>query len=99
MQLEEILNLPVPALAAHNGCVLWLWFTNNHILEAGKCIEHWGFEVKTVLTWEKVTKAGTTHIGTGHWLRNSTEHCILGVRGKVASFLATKTGEQSTNNN
>ena len=79
--------------------VLWLWFTNNHILEAGKCIEHWGFEVKTVLTWEKVTKAGTTHIGTGHWLRNSTEHCILGVRGKVASFLATKTGEQSTNNN
>ncbi len=91
MQLEEILKLPIPELAAHGGCVLWLWFTNNHILEAGKCIEHWGFEVKTVLTWEKVSKAGATHIGTGHWLRNATEHCILAVRGQVTSFSTTKT--------
>ncbi|MEO0684664.1 MAG: MT-A70 family methyltransferase [Cyanobacteria bacterium J06649_11] len=53
MQLIEILNLPVPALAAHSGCVLWLWFTNNHILEAGKCIEHWGYNCSLKI-WENL---------------------------------------------
>lgn len=86
MKIEDILKLPVPALCAPNGTVLWLWFTNNHILEATQCIKHWGFTIKTVLTWEKIAKNGNTRIGTGHWLRNCTEHCILATFGKVKSF-------------
>lgn len=86
MTLDEILDLPIPELSSQQGCVLWLWFTNNHMIEASKCIEHWGYELKTILTWEKVTKAGKPHIGTGHWLRNCTEHCALAVRGKVPAF-------------
>lgn len=91
MKLEEILKLPIPELAERAGCVLWLWFTNNHLIEAAECIKHWGFEQKTILTWEKISKNGATRIGTGHWLRNATEHCILATRGKVKAFSNTKT--------
>src|SRR5579883_130287 len=90
MQIEEILELPIPDMCAEEGTVLWLWFTNNHLLEACDCIRHWGFELKTILTWEKVSKKGTPRIGTGHWLRNCTEHCILAVRGNVSSFSYSK---------
>ena len=86
MKTEEILKLPIGSLSDPKGTVLWLWFTNNHILEASKCVEHWNFTIKTVLTWEKVAKNGNTRIGTGHWLRNCTEHCILATFGKVKSF-------------
>jgi len=90
MKIEEILLLPIPDLCSKEGTVLWLWFTNNHFLEAGDCIRHWGFELKTILTWEKISKKGTTRIGTGHWLRNCTEHCILATKGNVTSFSYSK---------
>lgn len=86
MKIEDILKLPISNLSTPEGTVLWLWFTNNHILEASKCIEHWNFTIKTVLTWEKIAKNGNTRIGTGHWLRNCTEHCMLATYGKVKSF-------------
>jgi N6-adenosine-specific RNA methylase IME4 len=90
MKIEEILKLPIPALCDEKGTVLWLWFTNNHMLEASSCIQHWGFTLKTILTWEKISKKGTTRIGTGHWLRNCTEHCILATHGNVTSFSHSK---------
>lgn len=90
MKIEQILALPIPDLCDKQGTVLWLWFTNNHMIEAADCIRHWGFELKTILTWEKVSKAGTTRIGTGHWLRNCTEHCILATKGSVTSFSHSK---------
>ncbi len=86
MAIEDILKLPVPDLCSEQGTVLWLWFTNNHMIEAGRCIEEWGFTLKTILTWEKISQSGKTRIGTGHWLRNATEHCVLATKGKVPSF-------------
>ncbi|AVH68183.1 MT-A70 family methyltransferase [Nostoc sp. 'Peltigera membranacea cyanobiont' N6] len=97
MQTEEILALPIPELCGSNGCILWLWFTNNHMVEAAQCLQTWGFELKTILTWEKVTKDGTkTHLGVGHWLRNSTEHCALAVRGNVKAFSGRTLTNEST---
>ncbi|UKP01139.1 MT-A70 family methyltransferase [Nostoc sp. UHCC 0870] len=97
MRTEEILALPIPELCDKSGCVLWLWFTNNHMIEAAQCLQVWGFELKTILTWEKVTKDGTkTHIGVGHWLRNSTEHCALAVRGNVKAFSGRTLTNEST---
>ncbi|HEY9635203.1 MAG TPA: MT-A70 family methyltransferase [Coleofasciculaceae cyanobacterium] len=90
MKIEEILKLPIPELCEEKGTVLWLWFTNNHMIEAGECIQKWGFTLKTILTWEKISKKGTTRIGTGHWLRNCTEHCILATHGNVTSFSHSK---------
>ncbi|MEH2233898.1 MAG: MT-A70 family methyltransferase [Nostoc sp.] len=97
MRTEEILALPIPELCGSNGCILWLWFTNNHMIEAAQCLQTWGFELKTILTWEKVTKDGTkTHLGVGHWLRNSTEHCALAVRGNVKAFSGRTLTNEST---
>lgn len=86
MRLEEILALPIPALADRTGCVLWLWTTNNHLPQAFQCLDRWGFEHKAVLTWVKIASTGNPHIGTGHWLRNATEHCLLAIRGKLRCF-------------
>ena len=97
MRTEEILALPIPDLCGSNGCILWLWFTNNHMIEAAQCLQVWGFELKTILTWEKVTKDGTkTHLGVGHWLRNSTEHCAMAVRGNVKAFAGRTLTNQSS---
>ncbi|MBN3945731.1 MAG: adenine-specific DNA methyltransferase [Nostoc sp. NMS7] len=97
MHIEEILSLPVPDLSDRTGSVLWLWYTNNHMIEAAQCLQTWGFELKTILTWEKVTKDGTkTHLGVGHWLRNSTEHCALAVRGNVKAFAGRTLTNQSS---
>ncbi|MBN3910570.1 MAG: adenine-specific DNA methyltransferase [Nostoc sp. NMS1] len=97
MHIEEILSLPVPDLSDRTGSVLWLWYTNNHMVEAAQCLQTWGFELKTILTWEKVTKDGTkTHLGVGHWLRNSTEHCALAVRGNVKAFSGRTLTNEST---
>ncbi|MCW5318368.1 adenine-specific DNA methyltransferase [Nostoc sp. KVJ3] len=97
MHIEEILSLPVPDLSHPTGSVLWLWYTNNHMIEAAHCLQTWGFELKTILTWEKVTKDGTkTHLGVGHWLRNSTEHCALAVRGNVKAFSGRTLTNEST---
>ncbi|MEM7581300.1 MAG: MT-A70 family methyltransferase [Cyanobacteria bacterium P01_A01_bin.80] len=89
MKIEEILKLPIKELSKKNS-ILWLWFTNNHVIEATECIRKWEFELKTILTWEKVSKSGNPRIGTGHWLRNCTEHCFLGIKGKVPSFSHSK---------
>ncbi len=86
MKTEEIIDLPIPSLCEEKGAILWLWTTNNHMPEACTCLQAWGFTLKTILTWEKVTKSGKSRIGTGHWLRNATESCLLSTRGKVQSF-------------
>jgi len=73
MNQEELLNIKLPTA---NNCILWLWSTNGFMKDAYELAEHWGFEVKTILTWNKV------NMGVGHWLRNVTEHCLLCVKGQ-----------------
>ena len=75
MSVEEICALPVAKLA-HDDAVLWLWTTNAFMRAAYRCLDAWGFSDKTILTWDK------QRLGTGSWLRNVTEHCILAVRGR-----------------
>ena len=84
MALEDIHRLPI-AEWAHDDCVLWLWTTNAFLREAFACLDAWGFEQKTVLTWVK------NRMGTGDWLRGKTEHCIMAVRGKPTVSLTNQT--------
>jgi N6-adenosine-specific RNA methylase IME4 len=81
MELDEICKLKPPAAA---DCALWFWVTNSHLIDgsAARVLEAWGFEPKTLLTWRKVDKAGNDRFGSGHYLRNCTEHVILAVRGR-----------------
>lgn len=74
MRLEDICALGVEDLAADDAH-LWLWVTNA-TLHAGKLVmESWGFTYRSCLTWIK------PRFGLGSYLRNQTEHLLLGVRG------------------
>ena len=86
MKFDEIRDLPIAQIADPKGCVQFLWTTNNHMADACKLLEIWGFTIKTILTWEKITQEGKTRIGNGHWFRSATEHCIIATKGKVAAF-------------
>lgn len=60
----------------HDDSVLWLWTTNHHLPYALQLLPTFGYEHRTVLTWEK------DQMGRGDYLREITEHCILAIRGR-----------------
>ena len=95
MSLEQIKAMRVVDIADENA-ILWLWVTNAHHRVAFEVVDSWGFECKTMLTWNKMS------MGTGEWLRGQTEHCLLAVRGKplflngkYSTYLEAKRREHS----
>jgi N6-adenosine-specific RNA methylase IME4 len=83
MSLDAIRALPIAKLAADDA-IVWLWTINLLLANgtAGEVLRAWGFESRTILTWFKTdTKMTKQRFGFGDWLRGSTEHCIMAVRG------------------
>jgi N6-adenosine-specific RNA methylase IME4 len=80
MSFDEIAKLPVKQIVMADA-VLFLWVTNPLLPKQLAIMKAWGFEYKTLITWEK-----TNGKGGGYWFRGKTEHLALGVRGKVKSF-------------
>lgn len=76
MTLDRIKALPVDELAAENAH-LWLWVTNATLRDGYDVIEAWGFTPRSPLTWIK------PRITLGVYLRNATEHLILGTKGRA----------------
>lgn len=76
MTLRAIKALPVGDLATPNAH-LWLWVTNATLRAGYDVMEAWGFTARSPLTWIK------PRLGLGNYLRNATEHLILGTRGKA----------------
>lgn len=71
-------------LWADENAHLYLWCMNNNIVQAHKVAQAWGFDVKTLITWVKgriEANRLVSHIGLGHYYRNSTEHVLFCVRG------------------
>ena len=78
MTLDRIKNMPVGDLAADNA-VCWLWVTNSTMDDGHDVLRAWGFEPKSILTWFKFRP----NLGLGNYLRNDTEHVLLGVKGSM----------------
>lgn len=76
MSLKAIKAMPVGDLAAADAHC-WLWVTNASLRDGFDVLEAWGFTPRSPLTWIK------PRIGLGNYLRNSTEHLILGTRGNA----------------
>ncbi len=76
MPLERIKAMPIKDLAEENSHC-WLWVTNNTLRCGFDVLEAWGFTPRSVFTWIKL------RIGLGVYLRNCTEHVLLGTRGKA----------------
>lgn len=85
MTIAELQMLPVGAWA-NNDAHLYLWTVNAFLVEAHQIAKAWGFTPRTMLTWVKgrVDRGRLIQqIGLGHFYRNSTEHVLFCVRGKL----------------
>ena len=105
MQLDDILGLPVHALA-DDPAHLYLWVPNALLPEGLRVMEAWGFQYKSNIVWHKIRKdGGPDGRGVGFYFRNVSELVLFGVRGKNArtlppgrsqvNFLATQKREHS----
>ncbi|MDO3166674.1 MT-A70 family methyltransferase [Mycobacteroides abscessus subsp. abscessus] len=74
LSLDQIKAMPVSDLAAEDAH-LWLWVTNATLRDGYDVMAAWGFTPRSPLTWCK------PRLGLGNYLRNSTEHLLLGTRG------------------
>jgi len=76
MSLDRIKALPVADLADENShCYLWV---TNSVLEYGfDVLRAWGYTPRSILTWIKF------RLGLGNYLRNATEHILLGTKGRA----------------
>jgi N6-adenosine-specific RNA methylase IME4 len=77
MPVEQIAALPVGQQLAAEDAHLWLWVTNASLFAGKHVMESWGFRYRSILTWIK------PRFGLGQYLRNQTEHLLLGVRGSA----------------
>jgi N6-adenosine-specific RNA methylase IME4 len=88
MRLEEIMALPVAAIAADKAH-LYLWCPNALLPDGIAVMKAWGFAYKSNIVWHKVRKdGGSDGRGVGFYFRNVTELILFGVRGKNARTLA-----------
>jgi N6-adenosine-specific RNA methylase IME4 len=76
MTIGAISALPVGHLTAEDAH-LWLWVTNADVFAQAAVMAAWGFSYRSCLTWIK------PRFGLGPYLRNQTEHLLLGVRGRA----------------
>ncbi|MFV8308241.1 MT-A70 family methyltransferase [Mycobacteroides chelonae] len=76
MSLDRIKAMPVSDLAADDAH-LWLWVTNATLRDGYDVMAAWGFTPRSPLTWCK------PRLGLGNYLRNSTEHLLLGTKGSA----------------
>lgn len=73
MSQEELKQLEMPSA---DNSIIWLWTTHAFIWDAKELLNHWGFDYKAILVWDK------ENMGMGAWLRMQTEFCLLGIKGK-----------------
>ncbi len=91
MELKEILQLPVPRLAAAKSH-LYLWVPNALLQEGLRVMEAWGFTYKSNLVWYKIRKdGGPDGRGVGFYFRNVTELVLFGVRGSQRTLQPGRT--------
>lgn len=77
MPLDQIKALPVSHLAGPD-CLLFLWSTWPHLVQAQAVMKAWGFTYITGGSWTKRTPLSKAAFGTGYVLRSSTEPYLVG---------------------
>lgn len=76
--------------------VLMLWATMPNLPQAFAVMHSWGFIYKTCFTtWIKTVKDGSRpSFGVGYYTRSNAELCLLGIRGKMATYKHVIDGEK-----
>jgi N6-adenosine-specific RNA methylase IME4 len=76
MSLDRIKAMPVADLVEDNAHC-WLWVTNAALPYGYEVLRAWGFTPRSIFTWIK------PRFNLGVYLRNATEHILLGTKGKA----------------
>ena len=69
--------------------VMFLWVTGRAMELGRECLDLWGYKFVQEFLWvktnqlQRIIRTGRT----GHWINHSKEHCLVGVKGKLADKL------------
>lgn len=85
MSTIEIRDIPIPDLAKKDSYI-FMWVTKDHLPDGFWLFQQWGIQYKQIITWVKVTEKYLPKPTTGHWLRNTCEYCLIGIRGEAKSL-------------
>lgn len=78
----DLIKLPVVDIAADDS-LMFMWTTDQHLPEALKLFEAWGFRYSTVaFYWVKRYESGALCSNIGCWTMKNCEMVLLGTRGK-----------------
>ena len=102
MPLEEIMAIPVKAMAAKEGCHLFLWTTSPCLKMAFDVMTAWGFRYSSMaFVWVKLKRKHNPmqlrliqlaeqdlHVGLGLTTRKNAEFCLLARRGSPPKRMA-----------
>lgn len=80
LTVEEGMNFELPPLA--DDVLMGFWRVAAMQKEAFRILDAWGFEVKSEIVWDKITKHGKPHFGMGYYTRGAHEVCLIARRGK-----------------
>jgi N6-adenosine-specific RNA methylase IME4 len=80
MTVDEICAMDLPPIA--DDAFLFLWRVSAMVEEGYRVGRAWGFEPKTEIVWQKLTKNLKPWFGMGRIVRASHETCIVFTRGK-----------------
>jgi N6-adenosine-specific RNA methylase IME4 len=72
MNLEQIKKIKLPEA---DDCVLFLWTTHAFLKDSFEILEHWGYNYKATLVWDKVK------MGLGRTIRMQVEFCLIAIKG------------------
>ena len=96
MKTPDIIKLISDTLRGNvaDNAHMYLWVTNNFLLDGHKVMDRLGFKYKTMITWIKISEEGKGNIGLGQYFRGVTEHCLFGVKGILPYKINRDTGKR-----
>ena len=73
MSQDELKELEI---LSEDDSIIFLWTTQRFIWDAKELLEHWGFNYRSMIVWDK------EQMGMGDLLRMQCEFCLVGIKGK-----------------
>ena len=73
-----------------DDAILFLWRLASMQRDALDVAMAWGFDVKSEIVWQKLTKNGLPWFGMGRTVRASHETCLVCVRGRASKVIRAK---------
>lgn len=80
LSVDELMHFRLPPIA--DDALLFLWRVASMQQEALDVGKAWGFELKTEIVWNKLTKTGKPWFGMGRITRAAHETCLVFKRGR-----------------